>query len=70
MAEALYLAIQKLVAGGMEPDAARRAALILDPNNDYTEERLDWHVSAPDFRNLTHVNIVGAPVPTGSKKGK
>lgn len=59
IAEALNDAIKKLVGGGMNKDQARRAALILDPNNDYTEERFDLHIKAPDLKNVRDITVLG-----------
>jgi hypothetical protein len=70
MAEALSTAIQKLVAGGMDPELARRAALILDPNTDYTEERFDLNISAPDLKNLQHASFMGFGEGKDKKGGK
>ena len=59
MAEALDSAIKKLVAGGMDPELAGRRAMILDPTNDYSEERFDLHINAPDLKNLQHASFMG-----------
>ena len=63
MAGALNAAIKKLVAGKMDPELARRAALILDPTNDYTEERFDLHVAG--LENARDITVLGDP-----RKGK
>ena len=70
MAEALATAMKKLEEGGIkDPDMRRRMAMILDPTNDYTEERFDLHITAPDLKNLEHASFVGfGEKGKGSKK--
>jgi hypothetical protein len=58
-AEALNTAIAKLVKGGMDHDQARRAALILDPNTNYSEERFDLHVKG--LENARDITMLGDP---------
>jgi len=72
MTDALVESISKLKAIGVEPEPARRTAMTLDPNNNYTEEsfNLNVNVDAPDLKNMTHVNFVGAPIPTKRKGGQ
>ena len=56
MADALNVAIDKL-RKNMEPDEARRSAMILDPNTDYTEERFDLHVTGlENARDITMID--------------
>lgn len=59
MAEALAAAMKKLEKEVADPDMRRRIAMILDPNNDYTEERFDLHIDAPDLKNLQHASFMG-----------
>jgi hypothetical protein len=66
IAEALRKAMSKLMENeGMDVDQARRAALILDPNNDYTEERFDLHVAG--LENARDITVVGDPRKGGKK---
>jgi len=73
MASALAVAIKKLIDdGGMDPEPARRAALLLDPNTDYKEDREEYHITldAPDLQHLTNLRDVNI-VPVGALgKGK
>lgn len=68
MAEALATAMEKLDRQVTDPDMRRRIVMILDPNNDYKEERIDLNIQAPDLKNLQHVSII--PPGTMGKGGK
>jgi hypothetical protein len=70
IAEALSKAIEKLTSKGMDPELARRAALILDQSNDYNEERFDLNIAAPDLKNLQHVSFMGLGKDVNKKGGK
>ncbi len=70
IAEALAKAIEKLTSKGMDPELARRAALILDQSNDYNEERFDLNIAAPDLKNLKHVSFMGLGKDDKKKGGK
>lgn len=75
-AESLRKAIKKLTETGpngekgLGDDEARRAALLLDPNADFTESRDDFNVNiaAPDLKNLRDVSLI-PPGMLGGKKG-
>ena len=68
MAEALASAMKKLEDGGMtDPDMRRRAALLLDPNTDYTERKYSIEIDAPHLTNLRDVTVLGG---LGDEKGK
>jgi hypothetical protein len=71
MAEALREAIQILVTSKvMDPEQARRAALLLDPNTDYTERKFSLDIDAPDLKNMQHFSAYGVPGSTEKKGGK
>ncbi|MEX2052533.1 MAG: hypothetical protein WD991_02480 [Candidatus Paceibacterota bacterium] len=72
-AEGLVTAIKKMTDAGMDPEKARRAALLLDPNSDYTEQQNEYEfrakIDAPDLKNLHDVNIF-PPGLVGNEKKK
>ncbi|MFA6476649.1 MAG: hypothetical protein WCV68_04605 [Candidatus Paceibacterota bacterium] len=72
-AEALRTSMDKLMADGnakLDVEQARKAALLLDPNADFTETHTDWSVEikAPDLKNLRDINVI-PPGMFGDKKG-
>lgn len=75
-AEALMAAREKLFGGPhpMDEDKVDDAALLLDPNADYTHAKHDVNVNvkAPDLKNLRDVNfgyVPGGGLGSASKKG-
>lgn len=70
-AEALKTALETLKSAGLNEEQARKAALLLDPNADFTETHTDWDVKldAPDLKNLRNFSMIPPNMLGSGKKG-